>query len=112
MPHDQLDSFIHALMWKAAPVIILCGIGAMLLRESFNWLERRLTRAIRNHRARITTAKGIANQSSSQAGDPPHCPTCNGAMVIRKARRGQNQGSRFWGCPNFPRCNGTRSFTV
>ena len=33
MPNAQLDQFIHALMWKAVPVIILCGGGAMLLRE-------------------------------------------------------------------------------
>jgi hypothetical protein len=39
MPNAQLDQSIHALMWKAVPVIILCGSGAILLRELFQLLE-------------------------------------------------------------------------
>ena len=27
-------------------------------------------------------------------------------MVRRTARRGQHQGSEFWGCPTFPKCRG------
>ena len=30
-------------------------------------------------------------------------------MVRWTARRGQHQGSEFWGCPNFPKCRGTVS---
>lgn len=32
------------------------------------------------------------------------CPYCNAKMVSRKSKT----GSRFWGCPNFPQCRGTR----
>ena len=28
-------------------------------------------------------------------------------MVRRTARRGENQGKKFWGCPKFPKCRGT-----
>ena len=28
-------------------------------------------------------------------------------MVPRTARRGPNQGKKFWGCPKFPKCRGT-----
>jgi hypothetical protein len=106
----DLTPLIHALMWKAGPIIILCGIGALFLRESLGWLERRLTRAVRDRRARAATAKGVTTQTSSQGSvDPPSCPTCNSAMVIRTARRGANQGSKFWGCPRYPDCRGTRA---
>ncbi len=27
-------------------------------------------------------------------------------MTLRTARQGPNAGSRFWGCPNFPKCRG------
>ena len=37
---------------------------------------------------------------------PPSCPRCDSPMVRRTARRGQHQGSEFWGCPNFPKCRG------
>lgn len=43
-----------------------------------------------------TTARG--------AGEPPVCPECGIAMKIRTARKGRYAGSRFWGCPNFPKC--------
>jgi hypothetical protein len=37
---------------------------------------------------------------------PPRCPKCGSEMVLRTAKSGANQGERFWGCPNFPRCRG------
>jgi restriction system protein len=38
----------------------------------------------------------------------PSCPLCHTEMVFRTARKGQNAGSRFWGCPKYPACRGTR----
>ena len=35
------------------------------------------------------------------------CPKCEREMVLRTARRGSNAGRQFWGCPNYPRCDGT-----
>jgi hypothetical protein len=35
----------------------------------------------------------------------PPCPKCGAEMVLRTARNGANQGSRFWSCRNFPRCH-------
>jgi restriction system protein len=42
----------------------------------------------------------------------PPCPTCGAAMVERVARKGSNAGSRFWGCPKYPGCRGTRSNSI
>jgi restriction system protein len=39
---------------------------------------------------------------------PPACPICAAPMVQRKARRGPEAGSRFWGCSRFPGCKGVR----
>src|SRR5437868_12113636 len=50
MPDAQLDQFIHALMWKAVPVVVLCGGGAILLRELLQRLERAADRAGRSRR--------------------------------------------------------------
>ena len=42
-------------------------------------------------------------------GEPPPCPRCGATMVLRDVKReGPRQGERFWGCPSFPRCRGTR----
>ncbi|MBU1196729.1 MAG: NERD domain-containing protein [Proteobacteria bacterium] len=39
----------------------------------------------------------------------PLCPKCGAPMVLRTAHKGGNKGSRFWGCSNFPACNGIRN---
>jgi restriction system protein len=39
---------------------------------------------------------------------PPFCPVCGKVMILRTARRGQNAGNRFWGCADYPGCNGVR----
>lgn len=39
---------------------------------------------------------------------PPACPICAAPMVQRRARRGPDAGSRFWGCSRFPGCKGVR----
>lgn len=38
--------------------------------------------------------------------DAPACPKCRRTMVARTSRR----GNLFWGCPGFPRCDGSRPF--
>lgn len=35
------------------------------------------------------------------------CPRCGGKLVERKAKRGPNAGSTFWGCSGFPKCRYT-----
>lgn len=37
----------------------------------------------------------------------PTCPRCDVPMVLHTARRGANSGSKFWGCPNYPKCRHT-----
>jgi hypothetical protein len=34
----------------------------------------------------------------------PRCPKCGSEMLLRTAKSGTNQGNKFWGCSNFPRC--------
>jgi len=36
------------------------------------------------------------------------CPVCSGRMTKRIAKRGSNAGKAFWGCTDWPSCNGTR----
>lgn len=39
----------------------------------------------------------------------PPCPICSKPMVLRKAQRGPNAGSTFWGCTGYSQgCRGTR----
>jgi hypothetical protein len=40
----------------------------------------------------------------------PRCPKCGSEMVLRTAKRGDNQGGRFWGCSKYPECRGILEF--
>ncbi len=42
-----------------------------------------------------------------QAPTSPQCPRCGKEMVLRTARRGNQAGSKFWGCQSYPSCKGT-----
>jgi hypothetical protein len=58
---------------------------------------------------RGTVAGATALQPSrSEPWDPtdpaPYCPACGEQMLLRTAQRGANAGSKFYGCPNYPRC--------
>ena len=51
---------------------------------------------------------GVVQKTVSADTSFPACPRCGKFMVRRRARRGSNAGSEFWGCPDFPSCRGTR----
>jgi predicted RNA-binding Zn-ribbon protein involved in translation (DUF1610 family) len=36
----------------------------------------------------------------------PRCPKCGSEMILRTAKRGDNQGGKFWGCSKYPECRG------
>lgn len=40
--------------------------------------------------------------------DAPLCPKCGKPMFRRMQRKGQQQGREFWGCSDYPNCNGIR----
>ena len=39
-----------------------------------------------------------------QLSGSPICPKCGVPMVERVAKKGQNAGQTFFGCPNYPKC--------
>ncbi|MFZ4712570.1 MAG: AAA domain-containing protein [Bacteriovoracaceae bacterium] len=41
----------------------------------------------------------------------PLCPKCSAKLVLRLAKKGVNSGNEFWGCPKYPKCNGTLDLT-
>ena len=47
------------------------------------------------------------NEQPEQVQDTsPRCPKCGSEMVLRTAKRGDNQGGKFWGCSKYPECRG------
>ena len=40
------------------------------------------------------------------------CPKCGEVMVLRTAKRGDNQGKKFWGCSGFPKCRTVKNVVL
>jgi hypothetical protein len=110
MANPQIDQFMHALIWKALPVIFVASIAGLLLKEALQWLERKATRIGRSRQAQRDARASATTQNLSTSTATPHCPIDNALMVKRTAKRGTRAGSWFWGCPNYPKCRGTRAF--
>lgn len=45
-------------------------------------------------------------KSRASAGGAPLCPKCGKPMLRRMQKKGQLQGREFWGCSDYPACNG------
>jgi four helix bundle suffix protein len=59
--------------------------------------------------ARMEERRKLPDAPDHSAGQPlPAGPRCSKPMILRTARKGENAGSRFWGCTAYPSCKGTR----
>jgi hypothetical protein len=84
--------------WMAATIFLALSGFSLMVR--FMQPPRR--------QERMSKASPVARLNVSYAA-VPDCPECDSPMVQRLAKRGENAGNHFWGCPHFPKCSGTRS---
>lgn len=71
-------------------------------------LERMIAEVQRSGQVARSEAVMTAKPATAAVDAPLACPACGAAMVRRVAKRGQNAGQSFWGCPHYPTCRGTR----
>jgi predicted RNA-binding Zn-ribbon protein involved in translation (DUF1610 family) len=59
------------------------------------------------------SGKKISNEQPEPVQESsPRCPKCGSEMILRTAKRGDNQGGKFWGCSKYPECRGILEFVV
>ena len=51
-----------------------------------------------------TDRQHIRNVQQRTGSTQRRCPRCGRKMVLRTARRGPNEGGKFWGCEGFSKC--------
>jgi predicted RNA-binding Zn-ribbon protein involved in translation (DUF1610 family) len=71
-------------------------------------LTTHLRQAMAQKKPTLSRSEDKIQQAASEAAAVPPCPRCGAPMVLRQAKRGARKGEEFWGCPNFPKCRGTR----
>jgi predicted RNA-binding Zn-ribbon protein involved in translation (DUF1610 family) len=79
----------------------------------------RLKPSIKTHINHVQHVKEIVDKKQhhqakakpSSRNNENTCPKCGEAMVLRTAKRGDNQGKQFWGCSGFPKCRTIKQIT-
>ncbi len=56
----------------------------------------------------MTVERLEARKEQAAGAGAPACPLCGKPMLKRMQKKGTHQGREFWGCSDYPRCNGTR----
>lgn len=54
----------------------------------------------------MTSERIQAKRSQMEASGNPNCPKCGKPMYKRMQKKGQFQGREFWGCSDYPKCDG------
>ncbi len=58
----------------------------------------------------VQAEKGRPAKIITASESPNRCPRCGNELVLRTAHRGQNAGSKFFGCTGYPTCRYTKAF--
>lgn len=94
----------------ANALLILC------LREN-KILQAQIQNRLENFRKtggfseNMTTERIEAKRTQAAESGAPLCPKCGKPMLRRMQKKGQQQGREFWGCSDYPNCNGIRALT-
>jgi hypothetical protein len=105
---QERDQFVENVFKVAGLPLERIGV-----RTSYNIrdLSARLTDLAGRQVIPLEVPESITDETEGKpAGDKPLCPKCSGEMLLRTAKSGQNQGQKFWGCSNFPKCRAVLPF--
>ena len=99
----RTDDSIHS----ACVIVVLCERVKQLLTAQINkrlgdfknegGFTEKMTQA------RLSTVKEKAEKDNA-----PQCPKCGAPMRLRTIKKGARQGETFWGCTDYPKCDGTK----
>ncbi len=89
---------------------------AMNIEERKNYFAKfeelkKEAEAAKKEPEKVEVAKPQIEQLSQKVSQPSKdqtakkiCPRCGKELVLRTAKKGDNQGNQFWGCSGFPHC--------
>lgn len=108
----QKDKFISWLENDSAEItanalLVLC------IREN-KMLQSQIQSQLENFRQtggfteNMTVERLEARKVQAETADAPRCPKCGKPMLKRMQKKGRQQGREFWGCSDYPNCNGIR----
>ena len=114
------DAAVHILAQKSKfsrwleddnPEIVANALLVLCLREN-KMLQAQIRSQLEVFRQtggfteNMTSERLEARKALSSASGAPSCPKCGKPMLRRMQKKGQMQGREFWGCSDYPKCNG------
>ncbi len=101
-----IDSDVPTVVANA--LLILCARVNRMLESQLQSLLKRF-RQQGGFTENMTSERIEAKRQQSKEGGAPSCPKCGKPMIRRMQKKGQGQGREFWGCSDYPGCNGIKS---
>ena len=92
---------------SACVIVVLCERVKQLLTAQIN---RRLAdfKVEGGFTENMTQERLAAVKQKAVADGAPCCPKCGAPMRQRTIKKGSRQGETFWGCSDYPHCDGVR----
>lgn len=116
------DAAIHILNQKSKfdrwlnnknPEIVANALLVLCLRQN-KMLQSQIQSQLESFRQtggfteNMTAERLEARKVQAAEAGAPLCPKCGKPMLRRMQKKGQMQGREFWGCSDYPRCDGLR----
>lgn len=98
---------------KENPEIVANALLVLCLREN-KMLQSQIQSQLESFRQtggfteNMSTERLEARKDQAKREDTPECPKCGKPMLKRMQKKGVGQGREFWGCSDYPNCNGLR----
>ena len=100
-----------ALDWAAArrgePMFAVAGLPLVRVPAQAAYNPTGLLALVEPHLNGTPVARSLPPIAPTT--ETPNCPKCGVPMVERVAKKGQNAGQKFLGCPNYPKCKEMQS---
>ena len=99
----RTDDSIHS----ACVIVVLCERVKQLLTAQ---ISKRLGdfKAEGGFTENMTQERLAAVKEKAASEGAPRCPKCGAPMRQRTIKKGIHQGEQFWGCTDYPKCDGVR----
>lgn len=95
------------------PDIVANALLILCLREN-KILQAQIKNRLENFRQNggftenMTSERIEAKREQASENGAPACPKCGKPMLRRMQKKGKMQGREFWGCSDYPKCDGIR----
>lgn len=101
MPDNVTQAFQYIRYIKSKKKVVFSNSEVVDILRKIE--SGRLAPTLKTHFGHVQHVQSIVNEKRNGN----LCPRCGKPMMLRVARKGDNEGQQFWGCSGFPRCRGT-----